>query len=220
MALGMFPEWYGPPQADWPPQMQLTGFPLFDGRQGNELPASLMQFCGAGSPPVAFTFGTGMAHPADLFRSALEACRRLGVRGIFLTKYRDQLPAALPSTVVHHSFAPFQKLFPRCTAVVHHGGIGTVAEAMAAGLPQLICPIAFDQTDSAVRTKKLGAGDWLAIRARDGRRIADALTRLMTLETRSRCRVTAERLKNSDALELAAKRIETLSRIGNGRNLP
>ncbi len=208
LVLGLFPEWFGQPQADWPPQIRLAGFPMFDGGQRDVLPAQLLEFCRAGSPPVAFTFGTGMAHPAGLFRAALETCAVLGVRGVFLTKYRDQLPATLPPAVFHSAFAPFQKLFPECAAVVHHGGIGTVAKAMAAGVPQLICPICFDQIDNGVRTKGLGVGDWLKSGRRDGRRIADALDKVMTPETRSRCRGILARFENSDALESAALCIE------------
>jgi UDP:flavonoid glycosyltransferase YjiC (YdhE family) len=214
LVLGLFPEWYGPPQADWPPQMRLTGFPMFDGGRSDELSPPLLEFCGAGKPPVAFTFGTGMAHPAALFRSALEACEILGVRGVFLTKHRDQLPASLPPSVFHSSFAPFQKLFPRCAAVVHHGGIGTVAKAMAAGTPQLICPLCFDQMDNADRVRTLGVGDGLKARP-DGRRIATALSRLMTPETVSRCREISARFQNEDALESAAQCIESFSMLDN-----
>jgi UDP:flavonoid glycosyltransferase YjiC (YdhE family) len=188
--------------------MRLTGFPMFDGGQGDDLPAQLVEFCRTGGLPVAFTFGTGMAHPANFFRAALETCAVLGVRGIFLTKYRDQLPDPLPSSVHHSAFAPFQKLFPQCAAIVHHGGIGTVAKAMAAGTPQLICPICFDQIDNGVRTKGLGVGDWLKSRRSDGKQIAEALTRLMTPETRSRCRLISTRFQAVDALESAARCIE------------
>jgi len=214
LVLGLFPEWYGQPQADWPPQMRLTGFPMFDGGQGDDLPPQLLEFCRAGTPPVAFTFGTGMTRPAELFRGALEACALLGVRGIFLTKYRDQLPDPLPSSILHCPFAPFQKLFPECAAVMHHGGIGTVAKAMAAGTPQLISPLCFDQTDNGVRTRKLGVGDWLNSRPANGREITDGLTKLMSPETRSRCRVISGRFKNINGLELAAQCIE---RIAMGR---
>jgi UDP:flavonoid glycosyltransferase YjiC (YdhE family) len=212
LALGLFPEWYGQPQADWPSQLRLTGFPLFDGgKDGEDLLRKLLEFCRAGDPPVAFTFGTGMAHSTQFFRSALEACEVLGVRGIFLTKYRDQLPDSLPASVFHCAFASFQKLFPHCTAVVHHGGIGTVAKAMAAGTPQLICPIYFDQIDNGVRTKALGVGDWIKSGDREGRKIADALTKLMTPATQTRCREISARFENSDALESAAQWIERVS---------
>jgi len=208
LVLGLFPEWYGQPQADWPSQMRLTGFPMFDGGQNDKLSPQLLEFCRAGTPAVAFTFGTGMAHSAGLFRSALDACAILGVRGILLTKYRNQLPDLLPPSVVHSMFAPFQKLFPQCAAVVHHGGIGTVAEALAAGTPQLICPLYFDQMDNGVRVKRLGVGDWLKSGHVNGRHIADALARLMAPETRSRCREISARFENSDALESAAQCIE------------
>ena len=207
LVVGLFPEWYGPPQTDWPAQMRLTGFPLFDGVQGEELDTPLLEFCQAGTPPVAFTFGTGMAHPAELFRAARAACQLLGLRGIFLTKYKDQLPTPLPPTILHRAYAPFRKLFPRCAAVVHHGGIGTVATAMAAGIPQLICPLCFDQPDNGARVRELGVGSCLKHGA-NGRRIAKALTWMLTQETRARCRAIASRLANSKAMELTARQIE------------
>jgi rhamnosyltransferase subunit B len=209
LALGLFPEWYGQPQADWPPQLRLTGFPLFDGgKNGEDLSSQLLEFCRGGDPPIAFTFGTGMAHSAEFFRGALEACGVLGVRGILLTKYRDQLPDFLPPSVIHCAFAPFQKLFPHCAAVVHHGGIGTVAKALATGTPQLICPIYFDQIDNGVRTKALGVGDWIKPGNREGKKVAKALTKLVTPSTRARCREISARFIGCDALESAVQWVE------------
>jgi rhamnosyltransferase subunit B len=187
LIIGMFPDWYGPPPADWPPQMRLTGFPMYDGRPGGDMPPEILQFCVAGDPPIAFTFGTGMMHAADIFRKALEVCRVLGKRGIFLTKYARQLPAPLPPSAQSWAFAPFLELLPLCAAVVHHGGIGTVAKALTTGTPQLILSMAFDQFDIAARVRSLGAGDSLesgALENRangrlahplDGRPIEDAL---------------------------------------------
>ena len=156
----MFPDWYGQPQVDWPKQLQLVGFPLNDGRPEAGISEETLAFCSKGDRPVAFTFGTGMMHATELFRLGIAACKTLGVRRIIATKYRNQLPQDLPSFIHHSSFEPFQKLFPQCAAVVHHGGIGTVAKALAAGTPQLILPFAFDQLDNAVRVKHLGAGGY------------------------------------------------------------
>ena len=157
----MFPGGFGPPQPDWPPQTKLTGFPLYDGQPGGGLPPEILHFCLAGDPPIAFTFGTGMMHAADTFRKAVEVCRLLGKRGILLTRYERQLPAPLPTSMRTFEFAPFLALFPLCAAVVHHGGIGTVAKALSTGTPQLILPMAFDQPDNAARVKSLGAGESL-----------------------------------------------------------
>jgi rhamnosyltransferase subunit B len=204
LVLGLFPHWYGPLQADWPSQLQLLDFPMFDGDGHAELSPELREFCRGGEPPVAFTFGTGMAHSANLFRSALEACTILGTRGIFLTKHADQIPQPLPPTVVHASFAPFQKLFPECAAVVHHGGIGTTARAMAAGVPQVICPLCFDQIDNAVRIDALGVGDWIRTQPPTGAHMAAAITKVLTSATRVRCGEIASRFPNRDALDSAA----------------
>jgi UDP:flavonoid glycosyltransferase YjiC (YdhE family) len=219
LVLGMFPNWYGPPQADWPLQMRLAGFPLYDGRPHSSLPCDVREFCSAGEPPIAFTFGTGMMHAAHLFRAALEACQLLGKRGLLLTKYRGHLPVPLPSSVRHVEFAPFQQLLPLCAAVVHHGGVGTVAKALAAGTPQLILPFAFDQADNAVRVKQMGVGDWLKPHQRSGVRIARALTPLLTPAVRARCCATAARFGNEDALENAAQWLEELAHRGLGARL-
>lgn len=212
LILGMFPDWYGPPQVDWPPQMKLTGFPMYDGRPDAELSADLAEFCRDGDPPIVFTFGTGMMHAARLFHAAAEACLHLGARGILLTRHEHQIPAPLPSSVRHWRFAPFQQLFPLCAAVVHHGGIGTVARALAARTPQLVLPFAYDQPDNAVRVQKLGAGEWMRGRWATGRRIASSLARLIDPSFRSRCRARSEQF--SDGIAPAADLIEDLDRRG------
>jgi UDP:flavonoid glycosyltransferase YjiC (YdhE family) len=211
LAIGLFPDWYAPPQSDWPPQMQLAGFPLFDGGNEADLPNDLLDFCRAGRPPIAITFGSGMMHGTQLFRATIEACKSLGERGILLTRFKQQLSASLPPFVHQCEYAPFGKLFPRCSAVVHHGGVGTTAQALAAGIPQLILPMAWDQQDNATRVRRLGVGDWLSPK-HSGARMAGALAGLMTPETRARCRAVAARFGNGDAFEFAALRIETLAR--------
>jgi UDP:flavonoid glycosyltransferase YjiC (YdhE family) len=209
--IGLFPDWYAPPQPDWPPQVRLAGFPLYDGGRGGGLPADVRDFCRAGPPPVAFTLGTGMMHAAGFFRAALRACRALGVRGLFLTKYPRQLPRPLPPAVRHCAFAPFLQLLPLCAAVVHHGGAGTVAKALATATPQLILPLAWDQPDNAARVKRLGVGDWLGTHRRGGPHLARALARLMTPTTRARCRAAAARFGADDALDAAARWVEELA---------
>jgi len=210
LAIGLFPEWYAPPQPDWPAQMQLAGFPLFDGGNEAGLPQDVLDFCRAGHPPVAVTFGSGMMHGAQLFRAAIEACRLLGERGILLTKFGQQLSSPLPPFVHQCDYAPFQKLFPRCSGVVHHGGVGTTAQALAAGIPQLILPMAWDQPDNAMRVKRLGVGHWL-LPSSSGVRMASVLAGLMTPGTRTRCRAVAANFGNGDPFEIAAQWIEKLA---------
>jgi len=209
--IGLFPGWYGPPQPDWPRQIRLVGFPMFDGQASSQAPDEVLEFCRAGAAPVAFTFGTGMMHATETFRAAQEACRLLGIRGLFLTRYECQVPIPLPPFIRHCPFAPFQQLFPHCAAVVHHGGIGTVAKALAAGTPQLILPMAFDQMDNAARVHRLGGGDGLRPHRRSGADMARALARLLSPQAQARSKGIATRFGNDDALDVAAQGIEDLA---------
>jgi rhamnosyltransferase subunit B len=211
LVIGLFPHWYAAPQPDWPAQLRLAGFGRFDGARGGELADDVRAFCQSGTAPIAFTLGTGMTHAAEFFRAATEACTLLAARGLLITKYPHQLPPHLPPQVRHVAFAPFRQLLPRCAAVVHHGGIGTTAAALAAGIPQLILPLAWDQPDNAERVRRLGAGASLAPRHRTAAHLARALARLITPGVQARCRAIANQLRDTDGLAVAADWIEHLA---------
>jgi UDP:flavonoid glycosyltransferase YjiC (YdhE family) len=153
-----------------------------------------------------------MAHAGPFFRAAAAACERAGVRGLLLTKFRELLPARLPSTVRHCAFAPFRQLLPLCGAVVHHGGIGTTAAALQAGCPQVVLPLAWDQPDNAARVARLGAGLALGPRQRTAAHLARALVRVRAPEVRGRCRELSAKAGASDGLEVAAGWVEELGR--------
>lgn len=211
LVLGMFPGWYGPAQKDWAKQIRLAGFPRVDRGAAERLGERVARFCDEGEPPVAFTFGTGMMHAGRLFRSAVEACGILSVRGILLTRYPQGVPPDLPASILHCEYAPFRGLFPRCAAVVHHGGIGTVAAALAAGTPQLILPMAFDQLDNATRVKRLGAGDFIRAARASGPRIAQGLKAFVGPSAVRRCHEIAFACNDRNGLDIAADHIEQLA---------
>src|SRR5262249_32355180 len=151
----LFPEWFGPPQPDWPPNVTMTSFPLFDERGLAELPTDVETFLAAGTPPIVFTPGSAMKQGRAFFTTAVEACVRLGRRGVLLTRFGEQVPPSWPEGIRHFEYVPFSQVFPRAAAVVHHGGIGTTSQCLAAGVPQLIMHMAHDQPDNAARILKL-----------------------------------------------------------------
>lgn len=162
LVLGLFPDWFAPPQPDWPPNTKLTGFPLWDHSATSPLSEEAEAFLAAGEPPMVFAPGSAMTQGDWFFAAAVEACQLLGRRGILATKYPNQLPKHLPPTVKHFGFVPFSLLLPRAAALVHHGGIGTCAQGLAAGLPQLVMPMAFDQLDNVTRLERLGVARRIA----------------------------------------------------------
>ncbi|WP_020178204.1 nucleotide disphospho-sugar-binding domain-containing protein [Methylopila sp. M107] len=158
--LLMWPDWFAPPQADWPKQMVCVGFPRVDalGGEGGPLDPALEAFLAAGDPPVAVTFGTAMRSGAALYRAAIRAALKAGRRCLVLSPVEVDVPSADRERVFRAGYTPFGQVLPRCAAFIHHGGIGTTSQALAAGVPQLVAPLAFDQFDNAARVRKLGCG--------------------------------------------------------------
>ncbi len=185
--IGAFPDWYAKPQPDWPPNIVLTGFPVYDRPEDQTLTLELEAFLRAGEPPVVFTAGSAMAHAKEHFATAMAAAQKIGLRAILVSAFPEQIPQDLPSTILHIQYAPFSMLFPRALMVQHHGGIGTSIQGLAAGVPQLVTPFAHDQFDNAFRLRRLGV-------ARE----------LRNLNHDEWARTLSE-LKNSKAVELACR---------------
>ena len=152
-----WPEWFAPPQSDWPEQAITSGFPRWSAVDASLDPA-LVEFVEGGAPPIGFTPGSAMAHGRDFFERAIAACAALNRRALLITPYADQWPQPLPPFARAVSYAPFELLLPRLAALIHHGGIGTTAQALAAGVPQGVVPFAHDQFDNATRLVKRGVG--------------------------------------------------------------
>src|SRR4029077_6363317 len=157
--LALFPEWFAPRRRDWPPQTVLTRFPLYDGDP--PLAAAAEAFLSEGTAPILFTPGSANMWGKAFFEAAAAACVQLKRRAMLVTPYADHIPPALPVGIRHFNGLPFSRVFARCAAVVHHGGVGTAAQGLAAGVPQLIMPMAHDQPDQAQRLQRLGVGDYL-----------------------------------------------------------
>jgi UDP:flavonoid glycosyltransferase YjiC (YdhE family) len=173
------------------------------------MPSELDRFLSDGPAPIAFTPGSANIFGMKFFQAAADACKILGKRGILLTRFAEQIPTSLPPNVRHFDFAPFKELLPRCEALVHHGGIGSLSQAMSAGIPQVIMPMGFDQIDNAHRVGRLGVGDSLFPKRFDGDRLAMTLRNLMANpNTAGACKQLAEKIAQSDSLELACDVIE------------
>jgi len=157
----LFPAWFAKASSDWPPQVVQAGFPLFESDPGPVPDARLATFLESGARPVVFTAGTAARQAGDFFRLAVSTCLQLGVRGVLVGHGATEAAGPLPAAVTACDHVPFHWLFPQAAAVVHHGGIGTLAQALKAGIPQLVLPRAYDQFDNGLRIRALRVGDTL-----------------------------------------------------------
>ena len=90
------------------------------------------------------------------FHESVAAARELGVRSMLVTNFPEQVPADLPSHVKTFGYLPFSDLLPHAALLVYHGGIGTLAQTIKAGIPHLVVPSGHDQFDNAWRIERLG----------------------------------------------------------------
>ncbi len=210
--IALFPDWYAPKQPDWPQQLSHAGFPLFDEHcQDQKLEPHIESFLRDADAPIAFTPGSGMMHARDFFSQSVKACELIGRRGVLLTRFEDQVPNQLPESVRHFKYVPFSQLLPRCSAIVHHGGIGTLSQAMVAGIPQLIMPLAWDQPDNANRLKRMGVADAILPKHFRAPAVAKKLSRLLNdQQVSQQCHHYAQLLHQAKPLETTCDLIESM----------
>jgi UDP:flavonoid glycosyltransferase YjiC (YdhE family) len=157
--LGAYSPALIPPPADWPAGHETTGYCFLDPPPGWRPPAELEAFLEAGDPPVYIGFGSMAGRePERLAALALEALALSGLRGILARGWGGLSPGSLPEGVFLLESAPHGWLFPRMAAVAHHGGAGTTAEGLRAGVPSVILPFILDQAFWGARVAALGAG--------------------------------------------------------------
>jgi rhamnosyltransferase subunit B len=207
--VGLFPEWFARTPSDWPRPLALTGFVDGDDAVATDLPAELRAFLDAGPPPVVVTFGSAMRHAHATYAQVTSALRARGERVVALAGDASQLPS--PSEgVLGVPWAPLGALLERSRAIVHHGGIGTAARGLAAGVPQLLVPHAHDQFDNLKHLRRLGvATGWDKARtAALGSALAQVLDDGRLAE---QARALAPRCA-TDAAERAADALEAVAR--------
>ena len=156
---------FGPLPKDAPENVAVVGFPVFDSESGAAAPPDeeLARFLAAGPPPLVFTLGSFAVHaPGNFYAEAAEAARRLGQRAVLLTGSGSTLRS--DDQILVRAYAPHSALFSHASAIIHHGGIGTIGQALRAGKPQLVVPHMGDQSDNAERIRRMGLGSVLTAR--------------------------------------------------------
>ena len=216
LVLGLFADWFAPLQPDWPPNLHLPGFTLYDASAHMQVSAEAEEFLRAGPPPVLFTPGSGAATLTEFFRESVDACRIAGIRALLVTNFPEQLPSDLPAGVRAFSYLPFSQVLPRCAAIVYPGGIGTLAQTIRAGIPHLVVPHAHDQPDNAARVVKLRLGRFVRPEKYRGPAVAGILKELLCDSAlTARCQSFSERINSEATLALSCCLIEGL---GKGRD--
>lgn len=220
--LALFSPLLAAPQPDWPANTHVCGFARYDGA-APDAPTQqrLDRFLAAGrheeDRPIVFALGSSAVMIAgDFWDKAIAASRALGRRAILITAREPQGKSGeIDSDIAEFAYLPYSAVFPHASVIVHQAGIGTLSQALAAGRPQLIVPVSFDQPDNAARTAKMGVARVLPFQKVS----AEGLTReLRALLDDAACAKRAasigHQVRGEDGGALAAELIEKLARRG------
>ena len=216
LVMAMFSPLLGRPQPDWPLRTEITGFVFYDGDAGKqELPAEVEQFLAAGEPPVVFTLGSAAVLDAGPFyEESARAALLAGVRAVLLvgTDPRN-LPQTQSPSICVARYAPYSKIFPRASLIVHQGGVGTTAQAMHAGRPMLVMPYSHDQPDNARRMRRLGVAGVIRRPDYTAERAARRIRRILGHPRFARrAAEVGEQLRQENGLAHVCDALETLGR--------
>ena len=216
--IGLFPKWFGSQPKDWPKQLAVTGFPLYNPTEVNEIPKDLRHFLKQPRPTVVFTAGSGMTYAHHFFDESIMACKQLGCNGLLLTPHHQQIPTSLPDHIYHLDYLPLNILLPHTAAIVHFGGIGTAAQALAHGIPQLVVPNIGDQFDNALRLRQCGVALELKQSQYKRKHIVNALNELLTCENiRLNCQKYATLIKKEGEISEVCDILERATESGANR---
>ncbi|GAA2740969.1 glycosyltransferase [Terrabacter aerolatus] len=197
-----------PPAADWPPALRQTGY-WFRDDAPTPMDSRVEAFLAAGEPPVFVGFGSmPTPDPAGVSRDVADVLGRLGVRGV-VSEGLAGLRAAPSPGLLGVGPAPHEALFPRCAVVVHHGGAGTTAAAVRAGVPQVVVPHAADQPYWGRRLADLGvAPQPIARKDVTADRLAQALEVALSPGARRAAYALGERVRAEDGAGDAARLVD------------
>jgi sterol 3beta-glucosyltransferase len=216
------PNFYGfsahvlPRPADWPAFCHVTGYWFLDTKAAFQPPADLEAFLQAGLPPVYIGFGSMRgADERGFTEQVVSALQRCGQRGILLTGWGAIAHVPLPETIFAIDAVPHDWLFPRVTAVVHHGGSGTTGAGLRAGLPSLIVPFIGDQSFWGRQICERGLGPQpIEQKQLSAEALAQAITTMVTDQAmRQRAAVLGEQIRAEDGVGNVVKLVEQSLRV-------
>lgn len=203
---------------DWDDLNHVTGYWFLDPPADWQPPPDLVDFLHAGPPPVYVGFGSmGSRNPELVTQLTLKALALAGQRGVIASGWGGMRPSALPDTVYMLRAVPHSWLFPQMAAVVHHGGAGTTAAGLRAGVPSILIPFMADQPFWARRVAELGVGPAPIPRQRlTAERLAEAISQAVSdAAMHRRAAELGAKIRAEDGVAQAVALIGQLSQPAN-----
>jgi UDP:flavonoid glycosyltransferase YjiC (YdhE family) len=184
----------------------VTGYWFLEQPASWQPPAALVDFLASGPPPVYVGFGSMSNQNAqEVAQLVVNALSQVEARGILLSGWGGLSELQESDTIYSLDFAPHDWLFPQMALVIHHGGAGTVATSLCAGVPMVVVPFLPDQLFWGQRIHELGAGPQPIMRQElTVERLVETIrTTIRDPEMKLRARTLGQRIRAEDGVTRA-----------------
>lgn len=201
-----------PASNDWPPHVHVTGYYFFPPNLSYQPPADLLSFLQKGKAPICITFGSMVNRDqARIDQIIRESLKKTGNRGIILSGWSGMNKASL-SDLLYLKAAPHDWLLPRCKMIIHHGGAGTTAAGLRAGIPNIVVPFMGDQPFWGERVHAIGAGpNPVLVKRLSVEKLSQAILEIEKESLCKRVQAIGQQISSEDGTGQAVKWIEKYS---------
>ena len=214
--LGLWAAWFALPENDWPVKAIPVGFIEEGIHHDEKMSHAVQELFKDNHRPILISAGTGLFTEAKFYAASAQACSLLNHEAVLVTQHAHLVPVDLPKQVRHFSYLSFASTIGHFAGIIHHGGLGTLALALGAGIPQLILASGGDRPDNGLRIQNLGVGEYLLPPRWEPEPIASALQRLLdSASVQENCRRFALEMSSVDAAAEACNHIEMLTVAGS-----
>jgi UDP:flavonoid glycosyltransferase YjiC (YdhE family) len=190
LTLALFSRHLAAPQPDWPASSRITGFPFLKQKPVDF--TACQTFLDNGPAPLVFTLGSSaVMTPGQFYEIAAAATQQLNQRAILLAGDAAESMTFGDDRIFVANYLPHDLVMPSASVIVHQGGVGTTAQALRSGRPQLVVPFAHDQPDNGARITRAGVGRTVSLSRWQTKR---AIAELRQLLESKQVQVRAEEL--------------------------
>ena len=209
-----------PRPSDWPSSSIITGYWMLDPPANWTPPVNLVEFISAGTPPIFIGIGSiPSKYGQKLSEIFIQAINQTRQRAVIAIEGISEDHFEYPERIFCIDNVPHSWLFPHMKAVIHHGGAGTTAAGLAAGVPNIVIPFASDQAFWGQRVHELGAGPKpIHYKQLTAQRLIQAINTGITNEgVRERAKVLGKHIRQENgiagAVQLISKHIASSNQI-------
>lgn len=202
--IGLWPEWFANMDTIWGKRLMYAGFPWQEKNAEGDPEHKIQElnaFIEKYKEVVLITGGTSKMLRPDFYSSCINAMYENDRPAIVLTKYRELLPEKLPDNIIYFDHLPLDSVMSSFSAIIHHGGIGTVCGALAKGIPQIILGHYVDRPYNGSIMKELGIAEYLPPARWNSDSINRAVDRAVSADKRRLISEYAEKCRTDNAFE-------------------